>query len=87
VPVWKPRGWQWIDPKKEIEALQIGISNGFITLQDVQSNYGRDVADVFEQLQVEKEIAKQYGIEMNFEPFGQKKPEPEVDKGGNTEEN
>ena len=88
VPVWKPRGWQWIDPKKEIEALQIGVANGFITMQDVQSNYGRDVADVFEQIQVEKEIAEQYGIEMNFEPFGQKKEtDTEVDKGGKTEEN
>ena len=40
-----------------------------------------------QQIQVEKEIAEQYGIQMNFEPFGQKESEPEVDKGGKTDEN
>ena len=89
VPVWKPRGWQWIDPKKEIEALQIGMQNGFITMQDVQASYGRDVEDVFEQIQAEKEIAAEYGINMNFEPFG-KESSKEVqneDTAGNSEEN
>ncbi len=88
-PVWKPRGWQWIDPKKEIEALQIGMQNGFITMQDVQSSYGRDVEDVFEQIQAEKEIATEYGINMNFEPFGGNKTTivENDEQAGNSEEN
>ena len=48
-----------------------------------------DVEDVFEQIQAEKEIAAEYGISMNFEPFG-KESSKEVqneDTAGNSEEN
>ena len=58
-------------------------------MQDVQASYGRDVEDVFEQIQAEKEIAAEYGINMNFEPFG-KESSKEVqneDTAGNSEEN
>ena len=71
-PIWRPRGWQWIDPKKEVDALQIGMSNGFLSLQDVQAGYGRDVEDVFASIQTEKELAAKYGIQLSFEPFGAK---------------
>ena len=39
-------------------------------MQDVASNYGRDVETLFESIQREKELAKEYGIEIQFEPFG-----------------
>ena len=71
-PIWRPRGWQWIDPKKEVDALQIGMSNGFLSLQDVQAGYGRDVEDVFASIQTEKELAEKYGVQLSFEPFGAK---------------
>ena len=71
-PIWRPRGWQWIDPKKEVDALQVGMSNGFLSLQDVQAGYGRDVEDVFASIQTEKELAEKYGIQIAFEPFGDK---------------
>ena len=90
-PVWKPRGWQWIDPLKEVQAMETGMQNGFISMQDVQANYGRDVADVFEQIQSEKEIAKQYGLNLAFEPFGSAENQNDIaqnqNEAGNTEEN
>jgi len=84
-PVWKPRGWQWIDPKKEIDALAVGMANGFISYSDVQASYGRDIEDVFAQIQYEREMAKEYGITTAFEPFGS--PEKIADVTGNDEEN
>lgn len=43
---------------------------GFISMQDVASNYGRDVETLFESIQREKELAKEYDIQIQFEPFG-----------------
>ena len=71
-PIWRARGWQWIDPKKEVEALKVGVENGFLSHQDVQATYGRDVEDVFSQIQSDKELAEKFGIQLAFEPFGQK---------------
>ena len=41
-------------------------------MQDVQAGYGRDVEDVFASIQTEKELAQKYGIQIAFEPFGEK---------------
>ena len=71
-PIWRARGWQWIDPKKEDEAFKIGVENGFLSHQDVQAGYGRDVEDVFSQIQSDKELAEKFGIQLAFEPFGTK---------------
>ena len=79
-PIWRPRGWQWIDPKKEVEALKIGMNNGFLSMQDVQAGYGRDVEDVFASIQTEKELANKYGIQIAFEPFGEKGFAPVTDE-------
>ena len=82
-PIWRARGWQWIDPKKEVEALKVGVENGFLSIQDVQSGYGRDVEDVFSQIQADKELAEKFGIQLAFEPFGTKQPEKVEDNEEN----
>ena len=52
---------------------------GFISMQDVASNYGRDVETLFESIQREKELAARYGLSLAFEPFGNKaNAEPQV---------
>ena len=72
--VFRPRGWGWIDPMKEMQAHVVGLQNGITTLQDVATHQGRDVEEVFEQIEAERELAATYGITMAFEPFGQKSP-------------
>ena len=64
------RSWGWIDPVKEVKANVDGLNAGIVTLQDVQSNYGRDVEELFEQHQREEELAKQYDIATAYQPFG-----------------
>lgn len=68
------RGFPWIDPQREIQANVIGIQNGILSMQDVANNYGRDVEETFEQIALEKDLAAKYGVQMAFEPFGQKLP-------------
>ena len=56
------------------------MNNGFLSMQDVQAGYGRDVEDVFASIQTEKELANKYGIQIAFEPFGEKGLAPVTDE-------
>ena len=68
------RGFAWVDPLKEINAAVTGVQNGLMSLNDVAANYGRDIEELFAQIQNDKALAEQYGIKMAFEPFGSKLP-------------
>lgn len=66
----RPRGWQWVDPQKEISAAVEAMHNGIMSIQDVSTQYGRDVEETFSQWQRDKELADQFGLELAFLPFG-----------------
>ena len=70
----RARGFAWVDPQREITANVLALNNGILSMQDIANNYGRDVEETFEQIAMEKELAGSYGIEMAFQPFGQKLP-------------
>lgn len=76
--IYRARGFSWIDPVKEINANVTAIQNGILSLQDVQSHYGHDVEDTFQQIDREKKLADQYNIKTAFEPFGTKSPTPPI---------
>lgn len=67
---WRGRGFQWVDPLKEINAAVVGLQNGILSMQDVANHYGRDVEETFAQIERDKETAQQFGIQTAFEPFG-----------------
>lgn len=75
------RGFSWVDPQREINANVTALSNGIVSMNDIAANYGRDVEELFSQIQADKEMAERYGLKMAFEPFGMKAPaQPEVDE-------
>ena len=77
--IYRPRGFSWVDPLKEINAQVTGIQNGLLSMQDVCSHAGQDLEDVFESIQREKELAERYGISLAFQPFGDiAKAEPQA---------
>ena len=81
-----PRSFSWVDPQKEMMASIQGMQAGLVSYQDVQSNYGRDVEELFEQHEREQSLAEQYGIKTAFQPFGTKLPvEPDI-QGGDQED-
>ncbi len=45
----KPRGWSWIDPAKEVQAYKTAVRSGFMTLSDVieQTGNGADAEETF----------------------------------------
>lgn len=36
----KPRGWSWVDPQKEVQAYVLAVANGFMSRSDVISSIG-----------------------------------------------
>jgi len=75
----RPRGWQWVDPQKEVNAAVIAMHNGIMSMQDVSAQYGRDVEETFSQWERDKEMAQAFGLSLAFEHFGA----PETSKAGN----
>jgi len=49
--LFKPRGWGWIDPTKEVEAYKEAVKAGFTTVSDViaATGGGQDIEDVMRQ--------------------------------------
>ena len=78
--LFRPRGFQWVDPLKEINAAVVGLQNGILSHSDIAATYGRDAEDTFAAIEQDKKLAEQYGLKMAYEPFGDKQPVPaEVD--------
>ena len=70
--VFRPRGFSRVDPWKEINANIVGLQYGVLSLQDVAAHYGRDVEEVFEAVEPERELAESHGISLAFQPIGTK---------------
>jgi lambda family phage portal protein len=62
--LWQPRGWQWVDPLKDVQSALLGIDGGLTSRTDVLADKGEDVEAIFEQLSQEKKLAKQYGLQL-----------------------
>jgi lambda family phage portal protein len=64
------KAWSWIDPVKEMNAAVTGLKAGVMSLQDVASQYGKDVEDLLTQIARDKELAEQFGVAFAYEPYG-----------------
>lgn len=66
----KPRGWSWVDPTKEVEAYKQAVRCGFTTVSDViaQTGNGRDVYDVLEERGRELEWMKEKELIFDTDP-------------------
>ena len=71
---YRPRGFSWVDSLKETNANIVGLQNGILSLQDVATNYGRDVEEMFEAVERERELADRHGISLAFQSLGTKRP-------------
>jgi len=80
-PKWVPRGWAWVDPKKDVEASVLAIEKGLKTRTQVLAEQGQDFDEVLEQLAAEKVMAEDLGLDFTTAPPAgsttTKKPEPE----------
>jgi lambda family phage portal protein len=83
----RPRGWGWVDPTKEVEAFKEAVRSGFMTMQDVVSTSGADIEELFDQRKKEVEMAEEAGLVFDTDPAQDKAkeaaqeppPEPEAE--------
>ena len=61
---WQERGWQWVDPAKEISAQADAFHLGVKSLSQIAAETGQDLEEVFAQIQRDKELAAKYGIDI-----------------------
>jgi len=73
---WEPRGWQWVDPLKDVQAAILGIGAGLTSRDAVVSEKGEDVEEIFEALKEENELAEEYDIDISLSAKA-----PKVSKG------
>ena len=88
----KPRGWSWIDPTKEVEAYEKAIRNGFTTVGRViaQTADGSDLEDILKERKQELEMMADLGLKFDTDPSTVKDPNvippaspPPTDAAGN----
>jgi lambda family phage portal protein len=68
--LFKPRGWAWIDPTKEVTAYSMAVTNGFTTVTDVisQTGGGMDIEDVLRVRKRELDMMKDAGLIFETSP-------------------
>lgn len=66
----KPRGWAWIDPTKEVAAYKEAVRCGFTTVTDViaATAGGQDIEDVLETRRAELDMMEDMGLAFESDP-------------------
>lgn len=79
----KPRGWSWIDPQKEVLAYKMAVRNGFMTQGDViaQTSEDADIESVLKERREELDMAAELKLVFDSDPLsvndkGQAQPLP-----------
>lgn len=66
----KPRGWNWIDPTKEVTAYRLAVRAGFMTVSDVIATTGGgvDAEDVFKARRQELDMMGDLDLIFDTDP-------------------
>lgn len=65
---WQFRGWSWVDPLKDIQTAKEAIDLKVTSRTRIASEMGRDIEEIFDELQGEEALAGKYGIKLAAEP-------------------
>jgi lambda family phage portal protein len=63
---WVSRGWDWVDPLKDVEASHLELFLGLTSLRRVLAQRGEDIEEVFEERAADELMAKQLGLTLDF---------------------
>lgn len=63
-PMWRPRGWAYIDPQKEIAANVLALENNLTTFTEILASEGKDLVEHLETIKAERAMADKYGIDL-----------------------
>jgi lambda family phage portal protein len=62
-PQFVGRRWKWVDPKNDIEAMQLEYDMGITSKSEIAGTMGKDYEDVLKERQKDKEKELKYGYE------------------------
>jgi lambda family phage portal protein len=68
--LWTPRGWDWVDPKKDVDADVASIRSGMNTLKDTAAKRGRNWRAILEQRAKENAYAEELKVPLDFTTSG-----------------
>jgi lambda family phage portal protein len=63
-PIWRGRGFDWVDPSKDITADIDAMDRGIKTMEMVLADKGIDFEEHIEQLAYEKKVIEKAGLEL-----------------------
>jgi lambda family phage portal protein len=61
--VWRPRGWDWVDPLRDLKAQRESLDAGLTTRAKIVASKGEDLEEIFEQLEQEEKLQEQHKLE------------------------
>ena len=64
VHVFQGRRWQWVDPKKDIDASIAALDNGLTSPQIIAATMGLDYEDLLAEIKAAADMRKAMGIEL-----------------------
>jgi lambda family phage portal protein len=85
--VFRGRGWEWVDPQKEVNAAATARREGFVTRSQVVASKGGDFEENVIEIAQENEILAINKVRLEgAEAKGDKKPKPAKEKGWDDDE-
>lgn len=61
---WRFRGWDWIDPAKDIKAAADSVALGVNSRTRIAAARGVEIEEIFDDMQQEQALAQQYGVSL-----------------------
>ena len=83
-PQFRGRRWPWVDPVKDMQAMEIARNNGWTSDSDIIESQGGDIEDVYGQIQSDTDLAKKYGVEKMVDNKQQESQNVEADEKDGT---
>lgn len=80
---WKPRGWDWVDPLKDAQAIVLKLQNGLITYADALASLGLDFEETMTERAQEQAFLDALGVTLGTDITGKadSADDDEVDSG------
>ena len=65
---WIPQGWQWVDPKKEFDAMVTAMRAGLLSRSEAIAAFGYDAEDVDREVASDNQRADGLGLVFDSDP-------------------
>lgn len=82
---WIPQGWQWVDPKKEFDAMLTAIRAGLVSRSEAISAFGYDAEDIDREIAADNARADSLGLVFDSDPRHDAAQKPESVVPGNVD--